>query len=71
MTQIEPDDREPDGKEAEAQREETVMPFIWGGVAILIIAVFVALAIFAPSQPGKAPRPSLAPVIKPMSSPDR
>ena len=28
--------------EAEAQSDETVMPWIWGGVGLVLIAVFVA-----------------------------
>ena len=32
--------------EAEAQSEETVMPWIWGGFGLVVIAAFVAWALF-------------------------
>ena len=54
------DDNEPDGVEAEAQREETVMPWLWGGVGLLVIAAFAAWAIFGHpfSHPAPAPQHS-------------
>jgi hypothetical protein len=36
------------GEEAEAQNEETVMPWVWGAVGLLVVALFVAWAVFAP-----------------------
>ena len=45
-------EREPDQEgavtEAEAEREETVMPWIWGGIGLLAIAAFIAWLIFFP-----------------------
>jgi len=60
--QADPDDREPDGVEAEAQREATVMPWLWGGVGLIVIAVFVAWAIFSKPVSGPPPAPLHAPV---------
>ena len=38
--------------EADAQSEETIMPWIWGLIGLVVIAVFVAWIIFgAPAQP--------------------
>ena len=62
MSGVDPDG-EPQGEEAEAQREETVMPWIWAAIGVLVIAAFVAWAIFgkalapppaAPQQPPAA-----------------
>jgi hypothetical protein len=33
--------------EADAQDEETIMPWLWGGVGLLAIAAFVAAMMFA------------------------
>jgi hypothetical protein len=33
--------------EADAQSEETIMPWIWGGIGLVVIAVFVAWVLFA------------------------
>jgi len=49
--------------EVEAQSEETIMPWLWGGVGLVVIAIFVAWAFFgAPHirQPAAA-----APLTKP------
>jgi hypothetical protein len=32
--------------EAEAQDEQTVMPWIWGGLGLLVIAAFIAWILF-------------------------
>lgn len=34
-------DDEPTGEEAEAQREETVMPWFWLGVGLIAIVAFI------------------------------
>jgi hypothetical protein len=34
-------DDEPTGEEAEAQREETVMPWLWLGLGLVLVAGFV------------------------------
>lgn len=44
-----PEREEGDVGEAEAEREETVMPWIWGGIGVLVIAAFVAWLIFFPA----------------------
>jgi hypothetical protein len=51
--------------EAEAQSEETVMPWIWGGLGFLLIAIFVAWAIFgAPHSHMREPA-AAAPLTRP------
>ena len=35
---------EPLKGEAEAQSEETIMPWIWGAIGLVVIAIFVAWA---------------------------
>jgi hypothetical protein len=35
--------------EAEAQSEQTIMPWFWGGVGVLVIALFVIWTIFGGS----------------------
>jgi hypothetical protein len=51
--------------EAEAQSEETIMPWIWGAIGLLLIAVFVAWTIFgAPHSHIRQP-PAAAPLIRP------
>ena len=61
MSEADPDDVEPTGEEAEAQREETVMPWVWAAICVLAVALFLAWAIFwrapapqktHPMQPG-------------------
>ena len=37
-----PETEEPLKGEAEAQDEQTTMPWIWGGLGLLVIAAFVA-----------------------------
>jgi len=56
----------PQPDEAEAQREETVMPWILGGGGLLLIAAFV-VAIFVFYSHGHVPAnpPAAAPVAKP------
>ena len=34
--------------EAEAQDEETVMPWIWGGIGLVVAAAFIALIVCWP-----------------------
>jgi hypothetical protein len=65
MNEDDPDDLPPDGDEAEAQSEATVMPWIWGALAILLIAAFAAWAIFVkPVAP-----PPAAPLNPPAQAP--
>lgn len=39
---VDPDETGAVKSEAQSQSEETVMPWIWGGVGVVVIAVFVA-----------------------------
>jgi len=51
--------------EAEAQSEETIMPWLWGAVGLIVIAIFVAWAFFgAPHTHIRQPA-AAAPLIKP------
>jgi hypothetical protein len=65
VTRNDPDDTEPTGEEAEAQREATVMPWIWGALGVVVIAAFVAWAIFIkplappPAAPTQSPAPGV------------
>jgi hypothetical protein len=43
----EPESDDPLRSEAEAQDEQTLMPWIWGGLGLLVIAVFVAWIVFS------------------------
>ncbi|MBV9995237.1 MAG: hypothetical protein JO127_08485 [Caulobacteraceae bacterium] len=56
MTNGDPDDVGPGGEEAEAEREATVMPWIWGAIGMVAIAVFIACLIFIKPQ---APPPAV------------
>ena len=60
--QADPDDQPPDGVEAEAQRESTIMPWLWGGVGFIVIAIFIAWAIFAKPFGGPPPAPVQSPI---------
>jgi hypothetical protein len=59
---VDPDERlpppphEPEEDEAEAQAEATVMPWVWGAVGVLVIAAFIAWAVFVKPQ---APPPAV------------
>ena len=62
MTQ---DPQRPEFSEAEAQSEETIMPWLWGGAGLLLIAVFVAWTIFgAPHSHIRQPA-AAAPLTRP------
>ena len=52
---------EPSGEEAEAQREETLMPWIWGAIGVLVVAAFIALAALWPSLHPQPARPQMPP----------
>ena len=60
-----PETEAPLGGEAEAQDEETVMPWIWGGVGLLVIALFVAWMIFSGGHRMHEP-PHAAPIGRPI-----
>ncbi len=50
--------------EAEAQDEQTLMPWLWGGLGMLVIAAFVAWLVFDGGHHVRAP-PAAAPTMKP------
>jgi len=51
--------------EAEAQSEETIMPWVWGVIGLVLIAIFVAWAFLgAPHTLIRQP-PAAAPLTKP------
>ena len=54
------EDEEPTGEEAEAQREETVMPLVWGGLGLAVVLGFVAWLVL-----GHSPMKPISPVIAP------
>jgi hypothetical protein len=49
--------------EAEAQDEQTLMPWIWGGLGLLLIAVFVAWVVFSGGHHLREPA-AAAPTVK-------
>ena len=55
---------EPLRGEAEAQDEQTLMPWIWGGFGLLVIAAFVAFTIFTAGHHMREPA-AAAPIMKP------
>ena len=63
-----PDDPSADSRtEAEAQAEETVMPWIWGLIGLLAVAAFIAWFVLWPDlHPIRNP-PAVAPTVKPAS----
>jgi hypothetical protein len=51
--------------EAEAQSEATIMPWIWGAIGLVVIAIFVAWTIYgAPHSHIRQPA-AAAPLTKP------
>ena len=61
-----PQNEEPLRGEAEAQDEATVMPWLWGGIGLLVVAGFVAFLIFSGGHRIREP-PGAAPATKPIS----
>jgi len=59
MSDADRDDVEPTGEEAEAQREETIMPWVWGAIGVIVAALFLAWVIFwrTPTHPQPQPIP--------------
>jgi hypothetical protein len=49
------------GEEAEAQRQETVMPWVWGAIGLLVISLFVAWAVLGPPHAIPHAAPSATP----------
>ena len=61
------DPERPAAGEAEAQSEETIMPWIWGAIGLLVIAVFVVWTIYgAPHTHIRQPA-AAAPLTRPPS----
>jgi hypothetical protein len=60
MSDADRDDVEPTGEEAEAQREETVMPWIWGAIGVVVAALFLAWVIYW-RPPTHHPKPAPLP----------
>ena len=59
----EPESAEPLKSEAEAQDEQTLMPWIWGGLGLLVIAAFVAVVVFTDGHHVREPA-GAAPTFK-------
>ena len=55
------DDREPDGEEAQAQRQETVMPLVWSVLGGMLVIGFVAAFLISGNPSGGAPHPVAPP----------
>ena len=53
------DDGEASGDEAEAQREETIRPWIWGALGLIGIAVFMIWIMLWPAPRPHAPAPQM------------
>jgi hypothetical protein len=63
---VDPETEDPLKGEAEAQDEQTVMPWIWGGVGVLVIAAFIGWTIEANGHHVREPA-AAAPTTKPIS----
>jgi len=51
--------------DADAQSEETVMPWIWGGLGLIVIAAFVGWVLIAAPHGHVPPNPpGVAPIVK-------
>ena len=59
----EPEIENPLKSEAEAQDEQTLMPWIWGGLGLAVIAVFVAAMVFSGGHRMREPA-AAAPTFK-------
>jgi hypothetical protein len=54
--------------DADAQSEETIMPWIWGGLGLIMIAAFVGWVLVAAPHGHVPPNPpGAAPTIKPLN----
>jgi hypothetical protein len=61
-----PENEDTLNREAEAQDEATVMPWIWGALGVLVIAVFIAWLVFGGGHRMREP-PGAAPATRPIS----
>lgn len=51
--------------EAEAQSEATIMPWIWGAIGLVVIAIFVAWAFLGAPHTHIRQPPAATPLAKP------
>jgi hypothetical protein len=51
--------------EADAQSDETIMPWLWGGFGLLLIAIFVAWAFFGTPHSHIRQPAAAAPLTRP------
>jgi hypothetical protein len=58
-----PETDDPLNSEAQAQDEQTLMPWIWGGFGLLVIAVFVSAMVFSGGHHPREPA-AAAPIVK-------
>jgi hypothetical protein len=61
-----PETEDPLRGEAQAQDEQTLMPWLWGGIGLLAVAAFVAWAIFSGGHRVREPA-AAAPTTKSIS----
>ncbi|HWF76746.1 MAG TPA: hypothetical protein VN694_06170 [Caulobacteraceae bacterium] len=55
----------PKQTEAEAQSEETIMPWIWGAIGIVLIAIFVAWTVYGGPHSRLRQPAAAAPLTRP------
>jgi hypothetical protein len=60
----------PAPSEAEEQSEATIMPWIWGGIGLLLIAAFVAWAFLGAPHTNIRQPPAAAPLTQPPAQHD-
>jgi hypothetical protein len=60
-----PEESDPLNSEAESQSEETIMPWLWGGVGVLVVAAFIAWMIFGAHLGQPRNPPAATPLAKP------
>ena len=64
MSDANPDD--PLGGEAEAEERRTIMPWIWGGIGLLVVGVFIAWLMFSGGHRVREPA-GAAPLTRPVA----
>jgi hypothetical protein len=58
-----PETDDPLNSEAQAQDEQTLMPWIWGGFGLLVIGVFVSAMVFSGGHHPREPA-AAAPIVR-------